>query len=107
MAISIVINCEDGTETIVPVADPTPVNIPLPPPVLNVVNGNVVFAMPVIASDFVVQTPDVPTDPATALTEAIKESRKGKGASKSLAYILLALVNYIEDVEKRLKKAKI
>lgn len=107
MATSIVINCQDGTEVIETISASPSAGIPLPAPILNVVDGNIVFSMPVVASDFFVQTPDVHDDPTTALVEAAKEARKGKGVSKSLAYIALSLVNYVEDAEKRLKRAKV
>jgi hypothetical protein len=68
-----------------------------------------VFALPirapiVTAADFIVQSPKPKVDPLEALTEAIGEAAK---ADKSVALIVLDLVKYLEDVEKRLKKAKV
>ena len=63
-----------------------------------------IFDLPVYAPDFIVQSPKPKTDPLQALTEAIEEAAK---ADKSVALIVLDLVKYLEDVEKRLKKAKV
>ena len=63
-----------------------------------------VFDLPVYAPDFIVQSPKPKADPLAALTEAIAEAAK---VDKSIALIVLDLVKYLEDVEKRLKKAKV
>jgi hypothetical protein len=66
--------------------------------------SSVTYTVPVIATDFLVQSPKPKTDPLEALTEAIAEAGK---TDKSIALIVLDLVKYLEDVEKRLKKAKV
>jgi hypothetical protein len=63
-----------------------------------------VFAIPVYAPDFIVQSPKPKTDPLEALMEAIDEAAK---VDKSIALIVLDLVKYLDEVEKRLKKAKV
>ena len=64
----------------------------------------ILFESPVRAPDFFVSSPKPKDDPALALADAIAEGAK---SSKSIALIVLSLVKYLEDVEKRLKKAKI
>ncbi len=62
------------------------------------------FTLPVIAPDFIVQSPKPKTKHLEAHAEAVAEAGK---ADKSIALIVLDLVVYIEELEKRLKKAKI
>lgn len=67
--------------------------------------GDVIeYSQPIKAPDFIVATPDVESDPTLAMEEAVKEARKGKGKKKSMAKILLNLVEYVDDLEKRVKK---
>ena len=63
-----------------------------------------VYAPTMTARDFIVQSPKPKADPLEALKEAIEEADK---ADKSVALIVLDLVKYLEEVEKRLKKAKV
>ncbi|MBU2051295.1 MAG: hypothetical protein KKH61_20300 [Gammaproteobacteria bacterium] len=74
--------------------DPTPE----PEPV------NEVFTKPIVAPDFIVQSPKPKKNHLEAHAEAIAEAGK---ADKSIALIVLDLVVYIEELEKRLKKANI
>lgn len=67
------------------------------------------FDKPVKAPDFIVASPDPKKNPKEALAEAIGEARKGKGQPKSIALIVLDLIEYVDDLEKRvdaLEKAK-
>ena len=66
--------------------------------------SSIAYSVPVVAPDFIVQSPKPKTDPLAALTEAIEEAAK---VDKSIALIVLDLVKYLEDVKKRLKKAKV
>ena len=60
-----------------------------------------VFDVPVVAPDFVVQSPKPKDDHKEAHAEAIKESKKD---SKSIASIVLNQMVYIEELEKRILK---
>jgi len=62
------------------------------------------FTLPVIAPDFIVQSPKPKANHLEAHAEAVAEAAK---ADKSIALIVLDLVVYIEELEKRLKKANI
>lgn len=62
------------------------------------------FTLPIIAPDFIVQSPKPKTKHLEAHAEALAEAAK---ADKSIALIVLDLVVYIEELEKRLKKANI
>lgn len=64
----------------------------------------IVYDVPVIAPDFIVQSPRVKDDPLEALDEAVTEAKKAHGTSKSIALIVLSLAKYAEDLEKRAKK---
>jgi hypothetical protein len=62
------------------------------------------YKKPLKAPDFIVATPDVEATPELALTAAISEARKGKGKKKSMGKIVLNLVEYVDELEKRIKK---
>jgi hypothetical protein len=66
-----------------------------PPP------AELIFNKPIKAPDFIVASPKPKADPKEALAEAKGEARKGDGINKSIALIVLDLVNVIEDLEKR------
>lgn len=72
----------------------------VPPPVKTAET----FSLPVIAPDFIVQSPKPKKKHMEAHTEAIAEAGK---VDKSIALIVLDLVVYVEELEKRLKKANI
>jgi hypothetical protein len=59
------------------------------------------FELPVIAPDFIVQSPKPKKNHLEAHAEAVTESKK---ADKSIALIVLDMVVYIEELEKRIKK---
>jgi hypothetical protein len=91
----------DGTLVIHNVADETKVMqiYNLHNPALFIKTQEV-FTIPLVTPDFIVQSPKPKTDPMLALAEAER-------ADKSIALIVLDLMVYLEDIEKRLKKAKI
>jgi len=60
-----------------------------------------VFDKPIKAPDFIVASPKPKTNPKEALIEALGEARKPHGESKSIALIVLDLIEYINDLEKR------
>jgi len=62
------------------------------------------FDVPIIAPDFIVQSPKPKADPLLAHAEAIAEAAK---TDKSIALIVLDLVVYVEELEKRLQKKNI
>ena len=69
------------------------------------------FQIPVVAPDFRVQSPEIPTDRKKAMQDAVKESKK---ISKSVPFIAMAnthvlegLLARVEDLEKQLKKMSI
>ena len=59
------------------------------------------YQKPIKAPDFIVASPKPKDKPSEALVEAVKEARKGHGIPKSSMTILLNLVEYIDDLEKR------
>lgn len=59
------------------------------------------YQKPIKAPDFIVASPKPKDKPSEALVEAVKEARKGQGIPKSSMTILLNLVEYIDDLEKR------
>jgi hypothetical protein len=68
------------------------------------ISSEIVFAVPVRAPDFVVSSPKPKDDPLEAIVEAVAEGGKAK---KSIALMVLNFAKYLDDVEKRLKKAKV
>ena len=62
-----------------------------------------IFQVPIIAPDFIVQTPKINDDPEKALDEAVAEMKKGEGTEKSLALMTLSLVKYLEAKRAKLK----
>lgn len=58
----------------------------------------VVFTLPVHAPDFIVSSPKIPADRKQALTEAVAE---GKKKDKSIAFMVMSMAHYIEDLEER------
>ena len=60
-----------------------------------------VFILPLVAPDFIVQSPKPKKDHLEAHAEAIAESKK---SDKSLALMVLDLMVYVEELEKRLQK---
>ena len=67
------------------------------PIVVPPVKTQEVFGLPVVAPDFIVQSPKPKSDSKEAHAEAIKESKK---ASKSIASITLNSMVYLENLEK-------
>lgn len=70
----------------------------------------IVYDKPIQAPDFIVASPKPKTNPKEALFKAVGEARKGHGVPKSSMTILLNLIEYIDDLEKRvdvLEKAKL
>lgn len=59
-----------------------------------------IFSLPVIAPDFIVRSPKPKAKHLEAHLEAIEESKK---PNKSIALIVLDLVVYIDELEKRMK----
>jgi hypothetical protein len=74
----------------------TPIAVEPPP-----VQTEVTFDLPVHAPDFIVSSPKIPTDRKQALTEAVSE---GKKANKSIAFMVMALTHYVEELESRVSK---
>lgn len=71
------------------------------PPTVEEPVTEVVFSIPVRAPDFVVASPKPKDNPKDALAEAIAESKKPHGATKSMGLMVLSMMRYIEDLEKR------
>lgn len=70
-------------------------------------NQEIVFSSPVSApsitvEDIYIATPDIPADEAAALSEAVKEFDKGKGAKKSMGIMLLASIKVIKKLSKEM-----
>lgn len=76
-------------------------NVPDPADPLPEPETEIVFPLPVSAPDYLVSSPKVQDDPLAALAAAIVESGKAK---KSIAFIALSFVKYLDYLEKRLKK---
>lgn len=76
-------------------------NTPEPADEPVVVPEFIEYQKPIKAPDFIVASPKPKDKPSEALVEAVKEARKGQGIPKSSMTILLNLVEYIDDLEKR------
>lgn len=72
-----------------------------PTPVVQAVQE---FLIPIKAPDFIVASPKPKVDPAEALSEALSESKKAHGSWKSVPLMVLDLLVYIEELERRVKK---
>lgn len=75
-----------------------------PPAMPDIVPDFVEFSIPVKAPDFFVASPKPKKNPKEAFAEALGEARKPHGVSKSIALIVVDLMEYIDDLEKRVDK---
>lgn len=63
----------------------------------------IIYKTKIHATDFLVSTPKINSDPEKALDEAIAEMEKGEGNPKSITLITLSLAKYLKSKKNKLK----